>query len=98
MFERGHTNNLERLAEDHGVCISSAIDYFEDELIYQAFNRSLILAPEIYGNPWLMRDDELAKLARIYNLHARNAAILVDGTVLPDEYGCNAVSRGSNSK
>lgn len=98
MFERGHTNNLERLAEDHGVCISSAIDYFEDELIYQAFNRSLILAPEIYGNPWLIRDDELAKLARIYNLHARNAAILVDGTVLPDEYGCNAVSRGSNSK
>ena len=75
MFERGHTDNLERLAEDHGVCISSSIDYFEDELIYQAFNRSLILAPEIYGNPWLMRDDDLAKLARVYNLHKRNAAI-----------------------
>ncbi|MBO5360621.1 MAG: hypothetical protein J6B25_07255 [Clostridia bacterium] len=98
MFTRGHTDNLERLAEDHGVCISSSIDYFEDELIYQAFNRSLILAPEIYGNPWLMRDDELPKLARIYNLHARNAAILVDGDLLPESYGVNAVTRGSDTK
>ncbi len=98
MFTRGHTDNLERLAEDHGVCISSSIDYFEDELIYQAFNRSLILAPEIYGNPWLMRDDELAKLARVYNLHARNASILVDGMLLPESYGENAVSRGSETK
>lgn len=98
MFTRGHTDNLERLAEDHGVCISSSIDYFEDELIYQAFNRSLILAPEIYGNPWLMRDDELPKLARAYNLHARNAAILVEGKTLPESYGDNAVSRGSKTK
>lgn len=98
MFERGHTDNLERLAEDHGVCISSSIDYFEDELIYQAFNRSLILAPEIYGNPWLMRDDELAKLARIYNLHKRNAAILVEGKLLPESYGANAVTRGNKTK
>ncbi|MBQ8015563.1 MAG: hypothetical protein IJ264_05190 [Clostridia bacterium] len=98
MFTRGHTDNLERLAEDHGVCISSNVDYFEDELIYQAFNRSLILAPEIYGNPWFMRDDELPKLARVYNLHARNAKILVDGTKLPETYGCNAVSRGSSTK
>ncbi len=98
MFTRGHTDNLERLAEDHGVCISSNVDYFEDELIYQAFNRSLILAPEIYGNPWFMRDDELPKLARVYNLHARNAKILVNGTVLPESYGCNAVSRGSSTK
>lgn len=98
MFTRGHTDNLERLAEDHGVCISSNVDYFEDELIYQAFNRSLILAPEIYGNPWFMRDDELPKLARVYNLHARNAAILVDGKILPESYGENAVSRGSSTK
>lgn len=98
MFTRGHTDNLDRLAEDHGVCISSSIDYFEDELIYQAFNRSLILAPEIYGNPWLMRDDEFPKLARVYNLHARNAKILVDGLVLPEGYGENAVSRGSKTK
>lgn len=98
MFTRGHTDNLERLAEDHGVCISSSIDYFEDELIYQAFNRSLILAPEIYGNPWLMRDDELPRLARIYNLHGRNASILVNGKILPERYGDNAVSRGSETK
>lgn len=98
MFTRGHTDNLDRLAEDHGVCISSSTDYFEDELIYQAFNRSLILAPEIYGNPWLMRDDEFPKLARVYNLHARNAHILVDGIVLPESYGENAASRGSKTK
>lgn len=98
MFERGHTNNLERLAEDHGVCISSNIDYFEDELIYQAFNRSLILAPEIYGNPWLMRDDELPKLARVYNLHGRNADILVNGLLLPEYFGDNACARGSKTK
>lgn len=98
MFTRGHTDNLERLAEDHGVCISSSIDYFEDELIYQAFNRSLILAPEIYGNPWLMRDDELPRLARVYNLHRRNADILVNGKLLDESYGDNGVSRGSNTK
>ncbi len=98
MFTRGHTDNLERLAEDHGVCISSSIDYFEDELIYQAFNRSLILAPEMYGNPWLMRDDELPRLARVYNLHRRNADILIDGKLLPESYGANAASRGSKSK
>ncbi len=98
MFERGHTDNLERLAEDHGVCISSCIDYFEDELIYQAFNRSLILAPETYGNPWLMRDDELAEFARVYNLHRRNADILVNGMLLPESYGANACSRGTASK
>ena len=98
MFERGHTDNLERLAEDHGVCISSCIDYFEDELIYQAFNRSLILAPETYGNPWLMRDDELAEFARVYNLHKRNAPILVNGMLLPEGYGENACSRGTATK
>ncbi len=98
MFGRGHTDNLERLAEDHGVCISSCIDYFEDELIYQAFNRSLILAPETYGNPWLMRDDELAEFARVYNLHRRNAKILVNGMLLPECCGSNACSRGTATK
>lgn len=98
MFERGHTDNLERLSEDHGVCISSGIDYFEDELIYQAFNRSLILAPETYGNPWFMRDDELPKFARVYNLHRRNADILVHGMLPGEEYGDNACSRGTNEK
>ena len=99
MFGRGHVPGLSRLAEDHGVCISSSVEYFEDELVYQAFNRSLILAPEIYGNPWLLRDDELPKLARVYNLHRRNAPILVDGMVLPEErYGNCAAVRGSESK
>ena len=99
MFGRGHVPELSRLAEDHGVCISSSVDYFEDELIYQAFTRSLILAPEIYGNPWLLRDDELPRLARVYNLHRRNAPILVNGMVLPEErYGNCAAVRGSETK
>ncbi|MBQ3864401.1 MAG: hypothetical protein II781_00990 [Clostridia bacterium] len=98
MFHRGHTENLDRLAEDHGVCISSSVDYFEDELVYQAFGRSLILAPEIYGNPWFMRDNELPKLARVYNLHKHNAPILVDGMLLPASLGCDAVSRGTGDK
>lgn len=96
-FSRGNVENLDRLAEDHGVCLSSSLDYFEDDLIYQAFGRCLILAPEIYGNPWLLKDDELSKLAYIYNLHRRNADILVNGIRLPDEYGCNAVSRGNEN-
>ncbi|MCR4907020.1 MAG: hypothetical protein K6A33_13200 [Clostridiales bacterium] len=98
-MDRGNTPGLARLAEDHGVCISSCIDYFEDDLIFQAFGRSLILAPEIYGNPWLMRDDEHAHLARIYNLHRRWRDILVTGMLLPggDRYPKNAVARGSAS-
>jgi len=96
MFHRAPPPNLTRLTEDHGVCISSCIDYFEDDLIYQAFNRCLILAPEIYGNPWFMRDEEHARLARIYNLHRTYRDILVDGMLLPETYGkCYPISRGN---
>jgi hypothetical protein len=92
---RGLPPNLSRLTEDHGVCISSALDFWDDELILQAFNRSLILAPEIYGNPWLLKDSEFAKLARIFNLHKKYNNLLVTGMVLPEEkYGPHAVSRG----
>jgi hypothetical protein len=76
---RGLPPNLSRLTEDHGVCISSALDFWDDELILQAFNRSLILAPEIYGNPWLLKDSEFPKLARIFNLHKKYNNILVTG-------------------
>lgn len=95
LFFRGNVPELQRLSEDHGVCISSCVDYFEDDLIYQAFGRCLILAPEIYGNPWLMRDDEQAHLARIYNLHRTYRDILVDGILLPEQYGPSSVSRGN---
>lgn len=62
----------------------------------QAFNRSLILAPEVYGNPWLLRDDEFPKLARIYNLHRKYGQLLVNGFQLPATYGMDAVSRGND--
>jgi len=96
VLERGLVPGMKRLTEDHGVCLSSCLDYFEDDLIIQAFARSLILAPEIYGNPWLLRDDEQARLARIYNWHAKYRDILVDGMILPESYGQNAVSRGDS--
>jgi hypothetical protein len=87
--------NLTRLTEDHGVCLSSCLDYWDDDLILQAFNRNLILAPQIYGNPWLLRDDEFPYLAYIFNLHRKYRKILVDGIILPESrYGMNAVSRG----
>ncbi len=94
-LSRGLPPNLSRLTEDHGVCISSCLDYWEDDLILQAFNRNLILSPEIYGNPWLLRDEEFSTLARIYNLHKKYDDILVEGMILPEEkYGQYAVSRG----
>ncbi|MGO9111086.1 MAG: hypothetical protein ACLP9L_17830 [Thermoguttaceae bacterium] len=87
---------LKRLTEDHGVCLSSCLDYWEDDLVLQAFNRCLILAPEIYGNPWFLADDEFPRLARIYNLHRRFRDILVNGMTLPEaDYGPYAVSRGN---
>ena len=55
-ISRGLPPDLQRLTEDHGVCISSCLDYWEDDLVLQAFNRSLILSPQIYGNPWLLRE------------------------------------------
>jgi hypothetical protein len=88
---------LKRLTEDHGVCLSSCLDYWEDDLVLQAFNRSLILSPQIYGNPWFLRDDEYPKLARIYNLARKYGPIMVNGMVLPEEkYGEKAVSRGNS--
>jgi hypothetical protein len=92
---RGLTPGMNRLMEDHGVCLSSCLDYWEDELVLQAFNRCLLLAPEIYGNPWFLRDDEFPKLARLFNLHRRNREALVSATPLPEsQYGPFAVSRG----
>lgn len=97
-MSRGLPPELKRLTEDHGVCISSCLDHWEDDLILQAFNRNLILAPQIYGNPWLLRDDEFAKLARVFNLHRRCREILVKGMVLPeDKYGIHAVARGDET-
>ncbi|MFH0758644.1 MAG: hypothetical protein V2B15_15250 [Bacteroidota bacterium] len=97
-LERGLPPDLQRLTEDHGVCLSSCLDYWEDDLILQAFNRNLILAPEIYGNPWLLSDDEFPLLARIFNLHKKYNQILVEGKVLPEsQYGLSAVSRGDET-
>ncbi|MGI6336150.1 MAG: hypothetical protein ACOXZM_03710 [Eubacteriales bacterium] len=93
-LERGLVPGLRRLTEDHGVCLSSCLDFFEDDLVLQAFNRSLILAPELYGNPWLLRDDEQPRLARIFNLAARWDKLLVHGITLPESYGEYAVARG----
>ncbi len=88
---------LMRLTEDHGVCLSSCLDYWEDDLILQAFNRSLILSPQLYGNPWFLRDDEYPKLARIFNMAHQYGDIMVDGIILPeDRYGEKAVSRGDD--
>jgi len=93
-LERGLVPDMLRLTEDHGVCISSCPDYFEDDLINQAFARSLILSPELYGNPWFLRDSEEAHLARIYNWHEKYNDILVNGIALPEKFGKSAVSRG----
>ncbi len=96
-LNRGLVPDLQRLTEDHGVCISSCLDYWDDDLILQAFNRNLILSPQIYGNPWLLRDDEFPKLARIYNIHRKYRDIMVNGIVLPqNHYGEDAVSRGND--
>lgn len=96
-LSRGLPPELMRLAEDHGVCLSSSLDYWADDLILQGFNRSMILAPQLYGSPWFLRDDEFPKLARIFNLHRRYRDILVDGMVLPEaQYGPSAVSRGDD--
>jgi len=96
-MSRGLVPGLERLTEDHGVCISSCLDYWDDDLILQAFNRELILSPEIYGNPWLLNDTEFSKLARIFNLHRKYRDILVNGKQLPESYGPNAVTRGNKT-
>jgi hypothetical protein len=95
---RGLPPNLTRLVEDHGVCLSSCLDYWEDDVVLQAFNRSLLLSPELYGNPWFLRDDEYPRLARLFNLHHRYGPLLVHGMQLPEAaYGPNAVSRGDEN-
>jgi hypothetical protein len=94
-IDREVVPGLVRMTEDHGVCLSSCLNYWEDDLILQAFNRNLLLAPQIYGNPWLLADDEYPKLARIFNLARIYREILVDGMELSEEnYGEKAVSRG----
>jgi hypothetical protein len=97
-MKRGLPPGLLRLTEDHGVCFSSALDAWDDDLILQAFNRNLILSPEIYGNPALLKDEDLPLLARIYNIHRLYYDILVNGIQLPEEkYGKFAVSRGDDA-
>lgn len=97
-LSRRNTENFDRLLEDHGVCISSCLDHFDDDMILQAFGRNLILAPEVYGNPWLLRDDEFPKFARIYNWARQYREILVNAQALPeDRYGPHAVLRGDQT-
>ncbi len=94
-LERKLTPGLSRKFGDHGVCFSSCLDYWEDEMILQMFNRSLILSPQFYGNPWFLRDDEYPRFARLMNLHRRYRKILVNGFQLPEQqYGPYAMSRG----
>jgi len=94
---RGLVPGLIRLVEDHGVCLSSCLDFWEDDIVTQAFSRCLLLAPELYGNPWFLRDDEYPRLARLFNLHRRHRDILIKGMALPEEqYGKNSVSRGDD--
>lgn len=96
-LSRNVVPDLIHLTEDHGVCLSSCLDYWEDDLILQAFNRSLILSPQLYDDPWFLRDDEYPKLARIFNLAHQYGDIMLDGITLPeDKYGEKAVSRGDS--
>ncbi|HBP38430.1 MAG TPA: hypothetical protein DD640_06765, partial [Clostridiales bacterium] len=95
---RGLVPGMERLLEDHGVCLSSCLDGWDDEMVLTAFGRDLILSPEIYGSPWLLRDDEYPKLARLFNLHRRYGGILINGLELPDQYGPYAVARGDAAR
>jgi len=91
----GNDGKPMRLVEDHGVCFSSCLDGWEDDLFLQALSRNLILSPQMYGSPWFLRDDEFPKVARVYNLARTYRHILVNGQILPPEtYGPNAVSRG----
>jgi hypothetical protein len=97
-LDRGLVPELQRLTEDHGVCLSSSLDHWDDDLILQAFNRALILSPQLYGNPWLLRDDEFPRLARIFNLHRKFRNLLVQGFALPESrFGPAAVSRGDGT-
>lgn len=97
-ISRKTPDNLTRLTEDHGVCLSSCLDFWEDDIVLQSFGRELILAPEIYGNPWLLRDDEFPQLAFYFNLHRQYAGILVNGQKLPeDKYGPEALARGDGN-
>ncbi len=97
-LSRGLPPDLMRLTEDHGVCLSTALENWDDDLVLQAFNRNLILSPEIYGSPFLLNDEMLLRLARIYNLHRMYNDILVKGMILPEEkFGKFAVSRGDSS-
>ena len=90
---------MDRTWEDHGVCLSSCLDGWDDDIVLQAFNRASILAPEIYGSPWLLRDRELVRMARLFNLHRRYRDELVDGVRLPEErYGPSAVARGDGTR
>ncbi|MHA1730430.1 MAG: discoidin domain-containing protein [Promethearchaeota archaeon] len=94
-LSRPTPEDLSRLQEDHGVCLSSCLDFWEDDLVLQAFNRALICAPQLYGNPWFLRDDEYPRLARLFNLHRRYRGLLVSAVELPtDKYGPWALSRG----
>ncbi len=97
LMSRGLVPDMKRLTEDHGVCLSSCLDFWDDDLILQSFSRSLILAPEIYANPWLLADSEYPKLARIYNIHRNFGEILVNGMELPESYGLYPVARGDEN-
>lgn len=97
-ISRKAPDNLTRMTEDHGVCLSSCLDYWEDDLVLQAFGRELIVSPQLYGNPWFLRDDEFPQLAFYFRLHRQYRDILVNALRLPEaSCGPEALSRGDGN-
>ena len=81
------TENNRRLLDDHGICLSSSLDGWDDDLILQPYARPGA-GSAAFGNPWLLADDEFPKLARIFNLHRRYREILVNALDLDaSKYG-----------
>lgn len=74
---RGYPPENERICEDHGVCLSSCMDYWQDELVVHLFSRCLLLAPQLYGNPWLLKDEEQAQLGYLCALHRKYRQALI---------------------
>ena len=80
---RGLVPDMLRLTEDHGVCLSSCLDYFEDELVVQAFSRALDFLPRYTELPRCCVTMS-SRVLRVY-------------TILPQNTE-NSLSRASRSK
>lgn len=88
-YSRGIPTYLDcysHLLEDHGVCFNGVLEGWEEDFLIQAFGRSLVVSPEIYGTLFCLGDEAYKTFAYLMALAERFKALRENTIAFEDMY------------